>query len=81
MRFCKYCNEPLLDGQKAFCDIICRQMAYQTDANRRKKKKPDKFDGFIRAQKQAKKEGVRLSYGQYQANKYIENQKIKIGKE
>ena len=77
MRFCKYCGQPLLDGQRTYCDVVCKNMdnycpdrTPKTDG-RRKRSPPDKFHDFAEAQKQAKKQGKHLSYGDWQSTKYI----------
>lgn len=83
MRFCKYCGQPLLDGQRTYCDIVCKNMDNYCPCRkpkvdlRRKRAPPDKFHAFCEAQKEAKKHGLRLSYGDWQSEKYIQKSKIR----
>lgn len=84
MKLCKYCGEPLLEGQTDYCDIVCKNMdrlvAGELKLPRRTARQPDKFSVFVAAQREAKRRGKRLSYGDWQSRKYP-NKINKIGKE
>ena len=84
MNICKYCGEPLLDGQTDYCDVVCKNMARVVSGElklpRRQARPPDKFSAFAAAQREAKRHGISLRYGDWQSKKYANTIK-KIGKE
>lgn len=83
MKHCKYCGEPLFDGRAEYCDVVCKNMARAAAGDlkppRRSAKPPDKFSEFVAAQREAERQGKRLTYGDWQRNKYP-NKITKIGK-
>ena len=67
MSLCKYCGAPLSWLQTDFCDKICKKMFELNGAPLKvEKKSTDKFDDFIKKQKEAREKGLKYSYGDYQ---------------
>ena len=82
MTLCKYCGKSLEGYQSEFCDIVCEKMYKRQNGElsvkRKRKKKSDKFDDYIREQKTARDNGSDMSYGDYQKAGTILMQKVHI---
>lgn len=72
-RRCKYCRQPVKDGQM-YCDFFCWELDRRKQELKRRRKAPgsDGWRLFIEAQRAAALDGRRLTYGEWQTQRIAE---------
>ncbi len=76
-RVCKICGSPLSGSKRVYCSPACAKDG--SHVNRSRLPRRADFTDYEKAAAEAEKDGRRLSYGQYMAQRYAEQTKKIIG--